>query len=306
MGCSADDSRCDGDEYPSHAVTISLAFELMTTEATVGMLRATGSAVPEQPDWSTSPDQPVVIVNWDESRAFCEALGGRLPTEAEWEYAARGELDGAVFPWGSDDPSYDDGDATGATFEGGVARPVGSFGANGYGLYDMAGTSGNGWPPCTLATRTRPSPTRPARPPASYAACGAAPTATTRATYACRTAIPSIPPASTSISGSGAHATSSPCAPRLLARQILFVPHPPPPRPLPQGHGEGDARQQHRQHPHGRAAREGRDPGGPPAVRLPARAAASPGVLPVYCANARANGTSRATSPAIAPGASAP
>ena len=139
MGCSADDSRCDGDEYPSHAVTISLAFELMTTEATVGMLRAAGSAVPEQPDWSTSPDQPVVIVNWDESRAFCEALGGRLPTEAEWEYAARGELDGAVFPWGSDDPSYDDGDATGAAFEGGMARPVGSFGANGYGLHDMAG-----------------------------------------------------------------------------------------------------------------------------------------------------------------------
>ena len=139
MGCSADDARCDGDEYPSHTVTISQPFELMTTEVTVGMLQAAGQVVPEQPEWSTNPDQPVVIVSWNEAVDYCRALGGRLPTEAEWEYAARGGLEGRAFPWGSEPPAYDEGDPAGAAFEGGVARPVARFGDNGYGLHDMAG-----------------------------------------------------------------------------------------------------------------------------------------------------------------------
>jgi formylglycine-generating enzyme len=81
-------------------------------------------------------DHPVVNVSWYAAAAYCQWAGKRLPTEAEFEHAARGGLT-ALYPWG-DQPV----DKTRANYSGsdiGTTTPVGHYPANGYGLFDMAG-----------------------------------------------------------------------------------------------------------------------------------------------------------------------
>ena len=114
-------------------------------------------AHPEGPgsDIADREDHPVVHVSWDDARAWCAWAGGRLPTEARWEYAARGGISRARYPWGDElnpggahlcnvwqgtFPSLN-------TAEDGFygTAPVRSFPPNGYGLYEVAG---NVWEWC--------------------------------------------------------------------------------------------------------------------------------------------------------------
>ena len=133
------------DEHPQHTVYLD-AFWIDRTEVTNAMYQQCVNAGACQANYNygsdfNAPDQPVVGVNWHDAKAYCEWAGKRLPTEAEWEKAARG-TDGRKYPWGNQSPncsllnySAHSGACVGHT------TPVGSYpaGASPYGALDMAG-----------------------------------------------------------------------------------------------------------------------------------------------------------------------
>lgn len=142
------------DARPVHRVTLP-GFWMDQKEVTQAAYReytlSTGQPAPfhwRQGFPENKAQFPVYNVNWDEAREYCAFRGKRLPTEAEWEKAARGGLEGAPWPWGGQyRPDPDENAPEGSPPPRPPARiahpgsptDVASFPANGYGLYDMVG-----------------------------------------------------------------------------------------------------------------------------------------------------------------------
>ncbi len=124
---------------PQHEVCFESTFLLDRTEVTQAQFDDFGGVARERPS-HRGDEYPVEAITWSEARAFCDLRGARLPTEAEWEYAARGP-DGLAYPWGDDfspELAVWEGNASGETAEVG-SKPDG---ASWVGALDM---SGNVW-----------------------------------------------------------------------------------------------------------------------------------------------------------------
>lgn len=145
MGCSLTDTdQCYAISRPQHPVTLA-AFAIDTFEVTRADYKAcaTAGACTAAQAMDYGIKQPMTGVTWDQAQAFCAWKTKRLPSEAEWEKAARG-ADGRLYPWGNTPP-----DCTLATMRddaatcGGEVTEVGTHpaGASPFGAQDMAGNA---------------------------------------------------------------------------------------------------------------------------------------------------------------------
>jgi len=148
MGCNESvDVECRDNEKPYHEVTLP-AYYMDKTEVTQSAYMECAAAnVCTVPHWLwdpiNSPNQPVVNVEWDDASKYCAFVGKRLPTEAEWEKAARG-TDGRKYPWGNETATCDYAvmyDGTSGCGAGGSMDVCSrsTAGDSPYGLCDMAG-----------------------------------------------------------------------------------------------------------------------------------------------------------------------
>jgi formylglycine-generating enzyme len=120
------------DLRPVHVESFELAIHPVTNAEYQQFLDATGHEPP--PQRFDDPRQPVVAVSWFDAMRYCDWIGARLPMEAEWECAARGGIEGALYPWGNDPPQsrprYHERWRNGP-------EPVASGEPNAFGLYDL-------------------------------------------------------------------------------------------------------------------------------------------------------------------------
>jgi eukaryotic-like serine/threonine-protein kinase len=176
MGCSPGDEECGPDELPVHTVRLSRGFWLGVTAVPVGawsrFAKQTHRDMPSEPKmgnlalnpgWSRLR-LPMVLITWADSKAYCAWAGGRLPTEAEWEYAERaGSTEARYGPldeiaWNVDNSGkervdfraiHDDTELfQRAGQNGNRMHPVGTRRPNAFGLFDMLGNVGtwlNDW-----------------------------------------------------------------------------------------------------------------------------------------------------------------
>ena len=129
MGCSPGDDECRDNEKPPHAEQVANGFWLAQTEVTQAAWK---KVMNNNPSYFKSDQLPVEQVDWYQAGDYCKAIGGRLPTEKEWEYAARAGATGARYGPLDAVAWYDNN-------SGGTTHPVGLKQANAFGLYDMLG-----------------------------------------------------------------------------------------------------------------------------------------------------------------------